>query len=103
MSSEADVLIGEGACIEGGVKGRKITISGEVLGNIQASESLEITSQGKLQGDIEAPDLVIQSGAKFVGKCEMPVESQASSEEEREEPVEEKDEALEELEETIQE
>ncbi len=103
VSSEADVLIGEGACIEGGVKGRKITISGEVLGNIQASESLEITSQGKLQGDIEAPDLVIQSGAKFVGKCEMPVESQASSEEEREEPVEKKDEALEELEETIQE
>lgn len=104
VSSEADVLIGEGARIEGGIEGRQVTISGEVLGNVQASERLEISSEGKLQGDIQAPDLVIQSGAKFVGKCEMPIESDSSLQEEEEgELREERDEALEELEETIQE
>ncbi len=104
VSSEADVLIGEGARIEGGVKGRQVTISGEVLGNVEALERLEITSQGRLQGDIQTPDLIIQSGAKFAGKCEMPAEVSQETEapEETGSGTGEEDEVLEELEETIE-
>jgi len=111
VDSDANVLIGEGASIEGGVKGNRIVISGKVLGNVEAIEHLEISASGYLQGDIKTTDLVIQSGAIFLGKCEMGEQEVGAEngEETAEENVSEKtdnedsDEALEELEETIEE
>jgi len=108
VNSESDVLVGEGARVEGGIKGKQVTVSGEIIGNIEALERLEITSQGILQGDIKTPDLVIQSGAKLTGKCEMPtgeleVSEEVESEGEKNKEESEPDEALEELEETIKE
>jgi len=102
VNSEADIFIGEGAKIEGSVSGRQVTIAGEILGNLGAAEKLEINATGKLQGDIKTPDLIIQSGAKFMGKCEMP-DAEISTTSEEAAPKAETDEALEELEETIKE
>jgi cytoskeletal protein CcmA (bactofilin family) len=107
VDSDANVLIGEGSSIEGGVKGNRIVVSGKVLGNIEAVEHLEISASGYLQGDIKTSDLVIQSGAIFLGKCEMgDKEVAAEGEGTDKAPAEESDnsdEALEELEETIEE
>lgn len=103
VDSDANVLIGEGSSIEGGVKGGRIVVSGKVLGNVEASEHLEITSSGYLQGDILTSDLVIQSGAVFLGNCKMGDEAEAETANQHQEKKEDSDEALEELEETIEE
>ena len=46
-------------------------ISGVVVGNIHASESIEITREGRMVGDIYAPRVIIVDGASFRGTVDM--------------------------------
>ncbi len=71
---ERSVVIGETAQVKGPIRGQIITISGTVRGSIEALEKLEILETGKVLGSITTKDLVIHSGAKFVGKSEMSIE-----------------------------
>ena len=71
VDTKADVTVGEKATVEGSIQARKVTISGTVKGNVEARESLEITPTGKIFGDITTSNLMIQSGAIFVGKSMM--------------------------------
>jgi len=66
--SEKNVLVTETASIKGPVSAQIITISGKVTGTITAQQKLEITPTGKVYGNIATKDLVIRSGAIFVGK-----------------------------------
>ncbi len=96
VTTETDANVGEGSRIEGSVTGKNVTIAGEVQGNIEAGESLRIEGTGVVNGDIKTPSLVIQEGAKFLGKCEMPVETREDGEgEENEGQKEEIEEILE--------
>lgn len=87
VDTKADVTIGEGAMIEGSVRANKVTISGTVQGNVEGRENIEVTPSGKIYGDIQTSNLVIQSGAIFVGKSMM-----AEKEGEKEEGEEKKEE-----------
>lgn len=46
-------------------------ISGVVVGNVQASESIEITKEGRMVGDVAAPRVIIVDGASFRGNVDM--------------------------------
>ena len=46
-------------------------VSGVVVGNIHASESVEITPEGRMVGDIHAPRVIIVDGASFKGSVDM--------------------------------
>lgn len=74
VTSEKSVDIAEGAKIKGPINGLTVKIAGLVHGSVTAKEKLEILSSGKVIGSINAKDLVINSGATFVGKCAMPSE-----------------------------
>ncbi len=94
VTTQADANIGETAKIDGSVSGKNVTIAGEVQGNVSSEESLKIQATGKIFGDIDTPSLVIEQGANFIGKCEMPaekseVESGESSEMSEEDEIEE--------------
>lgn len=71
VNSEKTVTIGETAQIKGPVNGTVISVAGTVDGSIDASSRLEILATGKIYGNITVADLVIHSGAQFVGKCDM--------------------------------
>jgi cytoskeletal protein CcmA (bactofilin family) len=51
-----------------------VEISGQVTGNIAASEKVEITAGGRTVGDIKAPRILIADGAIFKGNVDMDVE-----------------------------
>lgn len=70
--SEKTVMIGKTAQVKGPVKGQIVSIAGVVRGSIDATERLELLDTGKVFGSITTKDLVIHSGAAFVGKCAMP-------------------------------
>lgn len=70
--SERSVIIGQTAQIKGPVKGELVTVAGVVRGAITANEKLELLETGKVFGSISTKNLVIHSGATFVGKSEMP-------------------------------
>jgi len=46
-------------------------ISGVMMGNLSASDSVEITETGRMLGDISAPRVIIVEGALFKGKVDM--------------------------------
>jgi len=71
VENAGDVTVGEGALVVGDIFGRNVTVSGEVRGNIKASSKLEITTTGKVSGDIGWGALIIAEGARFDGKSEV--------------------------------
>jgi len=57
--------------IEAEANVRKISILGEFIGVIRASERVEIHKDGKVRGEIFSPCLIIEYGAFFDGQCNM--------------------------------
>lgn len=68
--SDKNVLVTETASIKGPVTANVVTVSGKVNGAITANQKLEINPTGKAYGSIKTRDLIIHSGAIFVGKSE---------------------------------
>lgn len=54
-------------------------ISGIVIGNVTASESVQITETGRLVGDLVAPRVVIVAGARVRGQVDMSGEQHGAS------------------------
>jgi len=50
---------------------RNAIVSGAVMGNITASESVHLTREGRMVGDINAPRVIIVEGAAFRGHVDM--------------------------------
>jgi cytoskeletal protein CcmA (bactofilin family) len=53
------------------VQVKNCVIAGVVVGNVTASESVEITREGRMVGDIAAPRVIIVDGASFRGRIDM--------------------------------
>jgi len=53
------------------VQVKNCVIAGAVVGNVTASESVEITKEGRMIGDISAPRVIIVDGASFRGRIDM--------------------------------
>jgi cytoskeletal protein CcmA (bactofilin family) len=78
LTSKARLVLGPTAVIEGDVKAANIEISGEVNGNIYASELLTIKTTAKINGDIISNKLIIEAGAVFNGTSKMNKPKEAS-------------------------
>jgi cytoskeletal protein CcmA (bactofilin family) len=48
-----------------------VIIKGSVKGDITASEKVEVTVTGKLKGNITAPEMFMETGCVFNGRCTM--------------------------------
>lgn len=46
-------------------------VSGVMVGNISATDSVELTESGRMVGDIQAPRVIINEGALFKGQVDM--------------------------------
>jgi cytoskeletal protein CcmA (bactofilin family) len=76
LTSERSIIIGETAEIKGPISAQIVTIAGFVKGSVDAGQKLEILPTGKVYGSISTRELIIRSGAIFVGKSTMPVEEE---------------------------
>ncbi|MBN2538863.1 MAG: polymer-forming cytoskeletal protein [Deltaproteobacteria bacterium] len=65
------LIIGEGAYVEADIAVDSIVISGEVRGNLDIREKTEISSTGRLLGNMKTSNLVVKEGAKIDGACQM--------------------------------
>ena len=72
ITTDADILIGETAQIDGSIKCRTAVINGQIQGNIETAEDLEIAPTGKIFGDVITQNLIIKKGSIFIGKSTMP-------------------------------
>jgi cytoskeletal protein CcmA (bactofilin family) len=65
------LVVAESGIVKAEVSVKNAVISGVVVGNVHASESVEITKEGRMVGDIYAPRVIIVDGASFRGNVDM--------------------------------
>jgi cytoskeletal protein CcmA (bactofilin family) len=67
---EEGLILGEKGSIKGNILTKELVIYGVVNGNIQ-SNSLEIKSTGRVNGEIRTQTLIVENGAIYNGSLSM--------------------------------
>lgn len=65
------LIVETSGIVKANVSVRNAIVSGIVVGNITASESVELTREGRMVGDINSPRVIIVDGASFRGRVDM--------------------------------
>jgi cytoskeletal protein CcmA (bactofilin family) len=68
---EHTLTIGANGRIKAQVFAKSVVVLGELVGNINAAEKVEIRENGAVDGDIVAPRIAIAEGAHFRGSIDM--------------------------------
>lgn len=71
VKAQGDFYIAEGAVVEARIEANIVSVKGTVHGNIFANDRVEIFSCGHVDGDITAPDIIVERGCSFNGICTM--------------------------------
>lgn len=72
VACEGRATITAGATLVGNVGAAEVVLGGKIQGNSVATKSLTLLSSAEVRGDITTPQIVIEPGATFVGRCSMP-------------------------------
>ncbi len=67
----ASLTIEQSGYVEGEILANNIVIAGEILGNITAITSLQLTSTSKILGNIQTAKIAMEEGAFFSGELEI--------------------------------
>ncbi len=65
------LTIGANGRLKAEVNAKSIIVIGQVIGNLSASERIEIQATGVVTGDLKAPRLNVQEGAVLNGSIDM--------------------------------
>ncbi|MGH7390724.1 MAG: bactofilin family protein [Candidatus Rokuibacteriota bacterium] len=65
------LIVGEKGIINAKIRAGHVVISGEVTGNVNATERVELRGTARVFGDVEAPVIVVSEGVLFEGHCRM--------------------------------
>lgn len=69
--SESFLYISDTAVVRANIQAHTVIVGGQVIGNVVATERLEMLSTGKVTGNIKTAKLQIADGVVFDGNCEM--------------------------------
>lgn len=69
--SNDTLIVGEKGVINATIRAGIVLINGEVVGNVLASERVELRGTARVFGDVEAPVIVVEEGVLFEGHCRM--------------------------------
>lgn len=72
VACDGRVTIAAGATLIGAVGAAEVVLGGKVQGNSVATKALTLLSSAEVRGDVTTPQIVIEPGATFVGRCTMP-------------------------------
>ena len=65
------LTVGVNGQVKAQVFAKSVVVLGELIGNINASEKVDIRDNGSVDGDIVAPRVAIAEGAHFRGSIDM--------------------------------
>jgi cytoskeletal protein CcmA (bactofilin family) len=71
VTSNDVLVVGERGVVNASIRASLVEISGEVTGNITATDRIELHVNCRVYGDIEAPVVIIDEGAMLEGQCRM--------------------------------
>lgn len=68
---DGDLTVELGAKVNGGVRARKVVIAGELEGNIDSAQRVELLESGVVVGDVKAGSVTVAAGARVRGQVEF--------------------------------
>jgi cytoskeletal protein CcmA (bactofilin family) len=70
LSSDC-VTVGATGLVEAESESNSAVVAGRMVGNIVATEKIELQAKCEMEGDLKTKSLVIEEGAVFCGACNM--------------------------------
>ena len=76
----SQVLVGQGALLEGDLHTREAVVGGEVVGSIHALERVELQATASVTGNIHTPRIAVMEGGRVSGEVRIqePVASETA-------------------------
>jgi cytoskeletal protein CcmA (bactofilin family) len=71
VNVRGDLTIEPNAKVTGSVRAEKVTIAGELIGNIESAVHVELLQTGALTGDLKAGSLSVAAGSRMRGQAEF--------------------------------
>ncbi|WP_414674787.1 bactofilin family protein [Lysobacter sp.] len=68
---EGDLTIEVGAKVNGSVRARKVVVAGELEGNVESAQRVELLEGGVVVGDVKAGVVTIAAGSRMRGQVEF--------------------------------
>src|SRR5713101_7799805 len=71
LSLTKTLIVEPSGVVKANVDVKNAVISGAVVGNVDAAESVELTKEGRMIGDIRSPRVILVDGSSLRGRIEM--------------------------------
>ena len=79
ISQNGTLIIGDKAVVQAQVRVDTAIIRGEINGSIEAKTRIEAYPPARIIGDVQAPQISVESGVIFNGSCSMEGSSKTQS------------------------
>lgn len=71
VTDAEEVIVGESGMVKGDVNAKSVIVAGNITGDINASDSIEMLPECRVSGDIRTAHLSVVEGVIFEGRCIM--------------------------------
>lgn len=71
LETKSDVILREGGVIEADIKAKNASIAGDIKGNSNVEEKIELAASANVKGDLNCRVLAIEEGAILNGMCNV--------------------------------
>ena len=78
-SKQHTVVVGHHAKIKATIFAKQIVVFGKVVGNVTATDKIDVREEGTVEGDLASPTVSIAEGAVFRGSIDMSRQSAESA------------------------
>ncbi|MCI0362426.1 MAG: polymer-forming cytoskeletal protein [Phycisphaerales bacterium] len=78
INGKGRINVGDGCRLKASVKAKEVTVEGQVDGNVEAADRVELKTKGSIVGDISAIRMSMADGASIDGHCRIGVSSKGS-------------------------
>ena len=69
--AQHELVLGPGSEVKGNVIAKSVLIAGTVVGDVSATERIQMQATASVQGDVRAPRLSVLDGAVLQGKVDV--------------------------------
>lgn len=77
---QGDLTIEVGAKLNGGVRARKVIIAGELEGNVEQAQHVDLLATGAMTGDLKAGSVTFATGSRMRGQVDFGFEDSSRRE-----------------------
>lgn len=73
INSQGSIYVGIKSKVKADIRAQKLVVAGEIEGDVEVVDSIEILRTGKIFGNIAGKRLIVEEGASFKGNVNMDV------------------------------